>query len=882
MVPALLCCNAVLAQTPTQVWLKSRSLPAGQAEVSLNTEALMAMAPGDEARLSLPNERGEHLLVLDRLEQSPSGSLTWVGHIKEHGKAYRAILTRGKDEAAGNFGRVLTPDGEFLLSGDVLVDAAASGQRARLSGRNDARMPTIAAELAAAGIARREAAQSVTAQAATPTPQTTIDLLALYTPGLVTQLGSAAAVQTRMDNLVAIANQAYIDSEVAIRLRLVRIEPVNYDDTSAIDTTLDALTDASNAAFANVPALRDTYGADLVTLVRRYLGADDCGIAWTGGGKQTPMSGYAAYGYSVVANGSSGGYYCTDYTLAHELGHNMGSVHDRVTEGQAVGPSDGAYAYSFGYGVNNGFSTIMAYNSSFINATHIGKFSNPGLSTCNSMPCGISETQANSANNALSLNNTRVAVSNFRATKVAPAPGQTVDVRTYVPAAGATGGYVSFLRVINIGSVAISVTASVVDPVTGVAGTAKQLIANLPVDGALTMTAAQVEAVIGAIPAAQRPRIRLTASSDGLIRIQSFLLQPGGVFNEVSTANTGSAVTVNTYVPAVVAQSGYASYLRVINTGTAASAVTVARIDPASGVTGAAGTLLASLPAGAARTLTAGEVEAALGLSLSANERPRLVVGASGTTLEVQSFMLQPGGFYSQVSSTRSGTSVDVANHIPAAATGFAGFTRIINTASTATPVTVALINATTGAVGSARPLLASLPGKGAVTLTSAEIESALGLALTGADRPRLRIAGNGTASLDVQSFMLQPGGGYDEVSNTLSGTDVVVRTYVPQADAGSGYVSYLRIINTGAVATPVRVAVVDAATGVTSSYRTLTTSLAAGAAQNFSASQIEAVLGAIAAGSRPRMAVSGNTVLEVQSFLSQPSGAFTEISGGQ
>ncbi len=244
--------------------------------------------------------------------------------------------------------------------------------------------------------------------------------------------------------------------------------------------------------------------------------------------------------------------------------------------------------------------------------------------------------------------------------------------------------------------------------------------------------------------------------------------------------------------------------------------------------------------------------------------------------------MLQPGGFYSQVSSARVGSTVDVANHIPAASTGFSGFTRVINTSATNSTVTVAMINATTGAVGAARTLLANLPAGAAVTLTSAEVESALGITLAAADRPRLRISA-ATATMEVQSFMLQPGGGYDEVSNTLQGTDVIVRTYVPQADAGSGYVSYLRIINVGAVSTPVTVALVDGATGVTGTFKTLTLSLPAGAAQNFSASQIETSLGiTIAAGSRPRMAVSGNTTLEVQSFLSQPSGAFTEVSGGQ
>ena len=457
------------------------------------------------------------------------------------------------------------------------------------------------------------------------------------------------------------------------------------------------------------------------------------------------------------------------------------------------------------------------------------------------------------------------------------------DVRTYVPAAAASGGYRSYLRIINTGSAATPISVAAIDGSTGVVGPSGQLLASLPAGAAATFTAQQVETALGTtLSAADRPRIRVSASAATSIATQSFLLQPGGVFNEVSAAQSGASVAVPTYVPAAAAPAGYVSCIRVINTGTSASPVTVARIDPVTGQTGAQGTLTAALPAGAAVTYTANQLEAALGVAIAADERPRLLVSAAQSTVDVQAFLLQPGGAYTDISSSQNGSSVDVRSYVPAAAVGYTSYLRVINGSDTATPVTASLIDGVTGAVTATGTLITSLAGNAAMFLSSKQVEAALGLALPADDRPRIRVS-SATANLDVQSFLLQPGGAFDELSGAASGTSVLVRTYVPAADAATGYSSYLRVINTGSAATPVTVALVDAATGMQGTPGTLIPSLPAGAAQTFSSYQVEAALGApIAAGLRPRIQVSGNATLEVQSFLSQPGGTITEMSGGQ
>ena len=944
----------------------------GHTAVQLNLTALTAMVPASEVNFTLPGLKGRHLLVFERLENGANGAVTWIGHLKVHGKSYRAILTGNQNQA---FGRILTPEGEFKLQTDVagqfLVDTAAAGLKEVLPTHDDMLVPPNAAALKAQSLLQGadEATSPPPAQGIAPQPNVTVDVMVLYTPGMVSTLGSVPGVQTRIANLVALTNQTYIDSEVAITLRLVYTALVNYSDSIDISTALSALTNRTDPAFANVANLRAAYGADFVTLLRPYVGGNACGVGWLGGYNNTPISGYSGYAYSAVANGSfGGGGSCSEFTFAHELGHNMGNQHDRRTDAYPSGPGVGAYSYSFGYGLDNAFVSVMAYPSSYTSAPRIGRFSNPGLFTCLGLQCGVSEFANNSANDALSMNNVRVAVSNFMpscdVTTVSPlrqsagysstqgslsvqvsggcawnatsntswiklvsgasgqgntnltysvdanpsnsarvgslsVSGQTVtitqsgfnsaasnsskaDVRTYVPSAAAASGYTSFVRVINTGSIATEVSVAVVDALTGAVGAPGLLADSLAAGAAATFTSTQIEAVVGPIAANLRPRLRLLASAGATLEGQSFLLQPGGAFNEVSGAQTGSAVTVPTFVPAAAATTGYVSYVRVINTGNVPTAVSVARVDPATGETGTLRNLTDNLAPGGARTFSAGEIEAALGFAIGAAERPRLLVATQSTPIEVQSFLLQPGGAFTNLSGSQSGSTVDVPSYVPAASPGYTSFVRLINKSAAASLVTVAVIDPDTGLVSVAKAVAPALAGNSSITLSSAQIEAALGLTLSAASRPRIRLTA-ASATLEVQSFLLQPGGAYNEISNGTTGTLVNLRTYVPAADTGTGYTSYVRVINTGLVTTSIRVALVDAVTGVQGSSSVLMAAMPAGGARTFNSSQIETALGrALPAGTRARLAVSGDQILQVQSFLTQPGGAFTEVSSGQ
>lgn len=388
----------------------------------------------------LPNATGgreyaqyDHHLIHD------DGDWTWVGKVQTDHGMQSAVITFGKDavfglipQATGNPLRLVTADGQKMLVQTDGAKMAASplnqqlyaSQDFKVPGRKSAASTTRVTSVSAT--ARSSAASTQTAVGASTTGGPTVDVMVAYTNGYASAQGSTSAALTRINNLVDITNQAYADSGVNQHIRLVYTMEVNYTDTNDNTQALDALTGNDGngngvpipSSLQGVASARAQYGADLVVLLRKFnnAGNNGCGVGWLigGGEAQIDPSQDKAFGYSVVQDGSDGGYYCLDSTFAHELGHNMGSAHDRAHADQP-----GAYSYSYGYLGNgaNGFSTIMAYGSD--TQTPLNLFSNPNISSCQNSPCGVADTSTSSADNAHSLNNTASLIAQFEPTKVA-------------------------------------------------------------------------------------------------------------------------------------------------------------------------------------------------------------------------------------------------------------------------------------------------------------------------------------------------------------------------------------------------------------------------------------------------------------------------------
>ncbi len=108
-------------------------------------------------------------------------------------------------------------------------------------------------------------------------------------------------------------------------------------------------------------------------------------------------------------------------------------------------------------------------------------------------------------------------------------------------------------------------------------------------------------------------------------------------FNGYALTSNGQTKDVRSYIPAATA--GYTSFVRIINTGTVAAAVT-GRFINEDGTTSASGVVVTSLAAGGSITLTSTQIEAGVGVAPVATARPRLRLTAPTSGLEAQSFFL--------------------------------------------------------------------------------------------------------------------------------------------------------------------------------------------------------------------------------------------------
>jgi peptidyl-Asp metalloendopeptidase len=443
-----------------------------------------ALRATKEGKLVIQTPSGEAIQVaFDRKLDQVGDNWSWVGH-REGAQGGPVVLTFGEHAVFGtipdgNGGtlQVTTRAGRsWIVETDParanhdeptaapdfidtpITQASIGADAAAMQVQGTSAPMTVAASSgreAAAAMSTPAAGASAAVVNAAATPAMidtrTVDVVLGYTTGYAARWGGASGAVTRLNYLLTLGNTAYAESQVAGRLRLAAAVQVDYPDATSNQSALFALTGVTclnsstganrlpdtgadcsrpgtNAALKPLITAREQYGADLVALVRNFNSPENgsCGIAWLNGGAQKPITtGSSDWGFAVVSDSGGDqfpdGSTCREEYVAHELGHNLGLQHDRLTaqhatdtngDGDLLDPEEfGRYPFSFGYNTDatqGNFCTIMSLRRN--TQTALPVFSNPRISTCNGFPCG----DAALADNARALGLTLPYISGFR------------------------------------------------------------------------------------------------------------------------------------------------------------------------------------------------------------------------------------------------------------------------------------------------------------------------------------------------------------------------------------------------------------------------------------------------------------------------------------
>ncbi|WP_109260338.1 M12 family metallo-peptidase [Hyphobacterium indicum] len=377
---------------------------------SLNPD-IMRMEAGERVSLNFgPGYEAE----LDRIGDQSLGARVWVGRLADHTIHNRVLLTQTNGFV---FGRIQTEDGLWMIvpeaGGHRIMQMPEGGEP--LQNPNDVLIPNYDL-VVQEGRERVAEIEEGTADAVAVGSNGIIDIAVFYSQGFSARWGLATG--GRVQYLMAVLDQALIDSDTGLRARLVHLDSVTLDNDAANQS--ETLNNLSGDPNGDTPVTQDlsalraagvTYGADLVAILQRSLtGQSSCGLAWGIGQPSTNgviNANSARFGYSVSADwiadtdNPAGQYsFCSDVTFAHEIGHNLGFAHNVEDAGGT--PGGGVRAYAHGHRVDCTFGTIMSYQSGAGITCPQGApngpggeaealyFSNPDINLCpNGAACGI-------------------------------------------------------------------------------------------------------------------------------------------------------------------------------------------------------------------------------------------------------------------------------------------------------------------------------------------------------------------------------------------------------------------------------------------------------------------------------------------------------------
>jgi hypothetical protein len=351
-------------------------------------QALDALREGDRLELNLLPDYSL-IAIIDRIERHDEQRTSYFGHLDGIDHPYsHIILTRVNDVLAASvyspplrieFGVIYHRDGYHLVycpdptkrRGCGTGDTPEPSEAALSPVKPTDTKPTSGSEssrgdFSPAGDFEPAGCGEYTAM---------VDVMVVYTPAIRSVRGSHDAVVTAAQLGVDVSNTIYQNSNIPLRMRLVFVGEVNYNEgADTFETHRNRLQNPSDGFMDIVHTWRDQYRADDVVL---FVANDDngtlCGKAycqrdeWGGNGPWEDKA-------FCVLDGRSNS--CIDIgwsAFTHEIGHNQGCGHNRENAGCCLGTGecapcalcsrygDSSYGWRGVTTLGNRYMTVMSY-----------------------------------------------------------------------------------------------------------------------------------------------------------------------------------------------------------------------------------------------------------------------------------------------------------------------------------------------------------------------------------------------------------------------------------------------------------------------------------------------------------------------------------------
>ena len=227
---------------------------------------------------------------------------------------------------------------------------------------------------------------------ATLCPNTTIDVMVVYTTAAKNAYGSVSLSNSNITTAITNFNVALVNSGVSnVTINLVYSGEIVYTESGNLGTDLPRLRNPTDGFMDDVQNLRSLYGADLVGLITATP-TSTCGLGYV---NTNPTNYDSDLAYTATVSSCV----VSNYSLAHEMGHNMGLRHDWYVDSSTT-PCEHQHGYVNRVAITNGstganskkWRTIMAYNNECsdngFTCTRRNFWSNPSVNY-NADPTGI-------------------------------------------------------------------------------------------------------------------------------------------------------------------------------------------------------------------------------------------------------------------------------------------------------------------------------------------------------------------------------------------------------------------------------------------------------------------------------------------------------------